>query len=129
MVIDLLFILCIFIIYSHNITKLKYYEIVIRIVIFSIGLKYFYYKEAFFNKPPCYPQSSESSIYDAYESVSKGWCTNEKIENNDSSSRSNNSIGGSNSEHKVNLCNLGYEAHPEDSASSNSKSLCLDTKN
>lgn len=129
MILDALYIALLFVILSHNITKLKYYEIVIRIVIFSIGLKYFYYKEAFYS-PPCYPQSSESSIYDAYESVSKGWCTSEKIEKNDSSSMSNNNrAGSSNSEHKVNLCDLGYEAHPEDSASSNSKSLCLETKN
>ena len=72
MIIDLLFILCIFIIYSHNITKLNIYEVLIRIVLFGISIKYFYSIEPF--KVNCYPESVKATPYESYDSDSKGWC-------------------------------------------------------
>ena len=123
MIIDLLFMLCIFIIYSHNITKLNIYEVLIRIVLFGLSIKYFYSIEPF--KVNCYPESVKASPYDSYDSDSKGWCDNradmDRSGGDDGYSQSDSTSSGFNSDE----CILGKEASASRSAASNSKSWCV----
>jgi hypothetical protein len=123
MVIDLLFILCIFIIYSHNITKLNIYEVLIRIVLFGISIKYFYSIEPF--KVNCYPESVETSAYESYDSDSKGWCDDRSDLDRDSGSGDFSQSDSRNSGFNSDECILGREASASRSAASNSKSWCI----
>jgi hypothetical protein len=125
MIVSILFIFLLFIIYSHNLHEIDYYEILIRIILFGVSIKYYYSSESF---ATCYPGSNEMPIKDSYNTVSKGWCKSTK---DDESSSSNSyginenedgsgSYGDKNSIH----CDLGEEPTPNESAFSNSKSWC-----
>ena len=123
MIIDLLFILCIFIIYSHNITKLNIYEVLIRIVLFGISIKYFYSIEPF--KVNCYPESVKASPFESYDSDSKGWCDDRSDLDRDSDPGDLSQSDSSNSGFNSDECILGREASASRSAASNSKSWCI----
>ena len=125
MIVSILFIFLLFIIYSHNLHEIDYHEILIRVILFGISVKYYYNAENF---ATCYPESIEQPTNDSYNSISKGWCksTSDDDENSNSKSGKGNnedgsgSYGGAKSPH----CNLGEEPAPNESANSDSKSWC-----
>lgn len=122
MIYDILFIILIFLIYSHNFSELGYEEIFIRTVLFGISLKYYYVLEPF--EINCYPESYEAKTHISYESDGKGWC-----EDNEPEAAEVMSDGGTDESRKSNECVFGTEALPSYSASSNSKAWCVDRIN
>ena len=123
MIVSILFIFLLFMIYSHNLQDIDYHEIIIRIILFGVSIKYYYKIENF--QVQCYPGSSYTTPDESIESVSKGWCIDD-IDSISGGASGDDNSGDDNIASDNTDCIFGVEATPHESAISNSKSWCRD---
>lgn len=129
MIVNILFTFLLFLIYSHSLHETNCYEIIIRIILFGVSIKYFYeFDDLETFKPQCYPGSDPVGPYNSFLNDSKSWCK-DNIDSMDIGDQSSNPFNSDNSDSKnSNECAYGKEATPLEAIESDSKSWCKESE-